>query len=916
MKFDDLYNKLELCSIITNKKQVIEEKDHRKKMVGFGIPQDVADFLHNFNDKYSLWFADKIAKMPGFQNSNNKVNFVNNLRTGMQGIVDWVRNTPNILLKDYDWDGAIAAADQYHTNMTTSSIEGIETNTVIKTYKDGFYWVDLESKQDSCEASAMGHCASTSKGDTLYSLRKFEKSTNTVEPFITISISPDDGVWYQCKGKKNSKPKSVYHPYIADILIQGETFKYDTEYDSGNDFTNVDLKNYINENSDDYPNSDEILAKIEEHLIGYDDFEKVFNDYQKYFKHYTIYLDSDTDNDIYIMMSFYIEIDYEDVGLSKSQVDEGFEMKYNSPARKYLNDILDVYVTDVTVEESYNDASSFIIRADIEDSDNSFAYSKEGLKAFEQQCELYKGYNKDFDEEEFIEKHVPNMLELDGVTTSELSTFITEVKKYTKKLKYEQARKSLDITISSPELNIGATENALSIFSIFGRMDGILSDDNVKECMNKSEIYGDVLIYILFWKYIKKHILHDFNNLDIKKQYNTFTLCVKYDADEQEKYDFEKELDHLIRLDKSIKLIQTYLTQVEHKIISPYVHKRVPITIDDVDVIATNNTSSSIYTKYGDRYVGSVYNNSPSTAITNDAVQDVLDSKNNLFFYTKVDIRDINNQLEEVIGGQMSFKNFFEGFIADKNVDVVEESFTDYLKNPKVLVAAALLLGITDYNYTFPKLKELVSQKVNQSSPEQIQQIQKEIPQKLQTPLIDRILNKINSFSVQQPKKTIITSGPPKKSINSFVSNAMNYIRKHEGVRNVMYRDIYGNRTIGIGHLVKPEEIKKFSGKTLTEKEIEAIFNDDVKNKLTLIRKHFGKVFDTYSDNMKTAILDGYFRGDLSGSPKTRLLLKSRKFPQAAKAYLDNREYESAKDAGSGVAKRMEANAKIFASEG
>lgn len=35
---------------------LILEKDHRENIKKIGIPEDVADYLHQLNDKYSIWF--------------------------------------------------------------------------------------------------------------------------------------------------------------------------------------------------------------------------------------------------------------------------------------------------------------------------------------------------------------------------------------------------------------------------------------------------------------------------------------------------------------------------------------------------------------------------------------------------------------------------------------------------------------------------------------------------------------------------------------------------------------------------------------------------------------------------------------------------------------------------------------------
>lgn len=245
--------------------------------------------------------------------------------------------------------------------------------------------------------------------------------------------------------------------------------------------------------------------------------------------------------------------------------------------------------------------------------------------------------------------------------------------------------------------------------------------------------------------------------------------------------------------------------------------------------------------------------------------------------------------------------------------ELVEESFS---KNLKALVGLAILLGI-DINYTLPKLKEMIRDRLKETPQEQIAEIREKLPNIMRSATLQNQVNKLRQISanVRKSLNLVPRASPvqPTKSDNSFIDDAYNYIRSHEGVRNKMYKDIYGNLTIGIGHLVKPEEVAKFSGKTLSENEIEAIFKQDVKNKLISIHQHFGSKFDTFPNKLKIAILDGYFRGDLSGSPVTRSMIMKGRFGEAAKEYLNNKEYQQAKKAKSGVASRMEKNASIIA---
>lgn len=150
-----------------------------------------------------------------------------------------------------------------------------------------------------------------------------------------------------------------------------------------------------------------------------------------------------------------------------------------------------------------------------------------------------------------------------------------------------------------------------------------------------------------------------------------------------------------------------------------------------------------------------------------------------------------------------------------------------------------------------------------------------------------------------------------------FLKKAASYIEKNEHRVHTPYKDIYGKWTVGVGHLMSPEEVRKYVGKRLSDQEVQALFEKDLNEKLNLARRMFGSVFNSYSDNLKVAILDGFFRGDLSGSPKTINLLKAKRFQEAAKEYLNNAEYRKSLNSKNmrGVAHRMQRNAKIMAAE-
>ena len=62
--------------------------------------------------------------------------------------------------------------------------------------------------------------------------------------------------------------------------------------------------------------------------------------------------------------------------------------------------------------------------------------------------------------------------------------------------------------------------------------------------------------------------------------------------------------------------------------------------------------------------------------------------------------------------------------------------------------------------------------------------------------------------------------------------------------------------------------------------------------------------------------MDGFFRGDLSGSKDTLALMNQGDFKAAAKEYLNHAGYRKSKEEGTGVAGRMERNAAVFATFG
>ena len=74
--------------------------------------------------------------------------------------------------------------------------------------------------------------------------------------------------------------------------------------------------------------------------------------------------------------------------------------------------------------------------------------------------------------------------------------------------------------------------------------------------------------------------------------------------------------------------------------------------------------------------------------------------------------------------------------------------------------------------------------------------------------------------------------------------------------------------------------------------------------------------YDNLPQDLQLRLLDSTYRGGLSGSPKTLKLINSGNWDEASKEFLDNNEYRSSKENGTGVFGRMEDTAAAMKSYG
>ncbi len=59
-------------------KQLLLEKDHRSKIINkIGLSLEMADYLHNLDNKYSIWIANQLHKDISIEMFKNDSNFKN-----------------------------------------------------------------------------------------------------------------------------------------------------------------------------------------------------------------------------------------------------------------------------------------------------------------------------------------------------------------------------------------------------------------------------------------------------------------------------------------------------------------------------------------------------------------------------------------------------------------------------------------------------------------------------------------------------------------------------------------------------------------------------------------------------------------------------------------------------------------------
>jgi hypothetical protein len=208
-----------------------------------GLSEQNANFLTSQSEKFAIWLADSIIQLGtnsnlyGTKNEtieafNKSPYLITELRQRIRLILDWLQHpvTPKQNLRELSFAEAEQKAREWHQELQVLGgdidFTEPEKNTIIKKYpknSDGieYYWVFIPSNYCDLESSRMGHCGRTGYGNNLISLRSvkpYGKGHTLNDSHITIAYGVTDGLFYQVKGKKNSKPAEKYFPYIYDLI--------------------------------------------------------------------------------------------------------------------------------------------------------------------------------------------------------------------------------------------------------------------------------------------------------------------------------------------------------------------------------------------------------------------------------------------------------------------------------------------------------------------------------------------------------------------------------------------------------------------------------------------------------------------------------------------------------------------------
>jgi GH24 family phage-related lysozyme (muramidase) len=226
--------------------------------------------------------------------------------------------------------------------------------------------------------------------------------------------------------------------------------------------------------------------------------------------------------------------------------------------------------------------------------------------------------------------------------------------------------------------------------------------------------------------------------------------------------------------------------------------------------------------------------------------------------------------------------------------------------------------GKQTYIKTKPKLKKLekaigeggkIAWNENKSKldPNLVEMIEDTIPE-----LLGDAKDYVNDFNPEATKEWLKTkykqATAPDLEQDDEASQYIDFLKDKEGFEPEAYNNFNEKYdTIGYGHY--GPDVRK--GIVLNERQAENLLKQDIEERLPQIKKAIPK-FDSLPMEVKQHIVGSWFRGSLSGSPKTIKLINAGLFARAADEFLDNNDYRTTENRG--VKKRMKATADALRS--
>ena len=193
-------------------KQLLLEKDHRSKIVNkVGLSTDVADYLHNLDNKYSIWIANQLSKDITIEEI--KRDYLNNFID----ILKFIKETGNINLNKHN----INSIKELMNKGVYKEKEGIT-----KVYEDSEWIIEIPETYDA-SCSNYGNKTSWCTASKDYGSSHYNKYKK-------------DGELYVITNKKDPN-----HPYQLFIDDNGENTEF---MNNRNNPVEEGIYNFLNRN--------------------------------------------------------------------------------------------------------------------------------------------------------------------------------------------------------------------------------------------------------------------------------------------------------------------------------------------------------------------------------------------------------------------------------------------------------------------------------------------------------------------------------------------------------------------------------------------------------------------------------------------------------------------------------------------